>query len=64
MLGTVSDFPSTFFELAEYAINAYVRLFGIDFPYKKLDCAITGFGFGAMENPGLILVNRSYLPSV
>lgn len=52
---------SIFFEIAHFAINNAVNLFKIQFPYEKVDFAFVKFGFGAMENPGLITIN---LPSI
>jgi hypothetical protein len=46
-----------FFELTEFGVNYFVKKFGIDFPYPKVDWVFADFGFGAMENPGLITVN-------
>jgi alanyl aminopeptidase len=37
--------------------------FGEPYPYKKLDfLVIPGFAFGAMENPGAVSMNESFVP--
>lgn len=53
-----------FFETAEFAINKSQEFFQIRFPYQKIDFAFVRFGFGAMENPGLITVNLPSLESM
>jgi hypothetical protein len=50
-----------FFEISKFGIDYYIEKFQIDFPYEKVDWVFTDFGFSAMENPGLITVNKSNL---
>jgi aminopeptidase 2 len=48
-------------ELAARTLNAFEKIFGIDFPLPKMDLIAIPGGQGAMENWGLVTFGDSYL---
>ena len=53
------------FESCKKAIEYYENFFGIDYPFAKLDSAFCPeFSVGAMEYPGLVTYNDSYIRQI